>query len=90
MDDRRRLSVGPQEMNFVQLGMLVGDGRGRSNFQDMHFSRSSRPPPSSFFFLIPPLQVFVDSKPYSVKPLEELLLQEFGADTKLFDIREPK
>ena len=48
------------------------------------------PLPHPFFFLIPLLQVFVDSKPYSVKPLEELLLQEFGADTKLFDIREPK
>ena len=35
-------------------------------------------------------KVFVDSKPYSSKPLEEMLQKEFGTETKLFDIKVPK
>ena len=35
-------------------------------------------------------KVFVDSKPYNAKPLEELLQKEFGVETKLFDLRGPK
>ena len=35
-------------------------------------------------------KVFVDSKPYNTKPLEELLQAEFGLETKMFDIKEPK
>jgi calcium-independent phospholipase A2 len=34
-------------------------------------------------------KVFVDSKPYSTKPMEDLLKKEFG-DLKLFDIKSPK
>jgi len=35
-------------------------------------------------------KVFVDSKPYNSKPLEELLRQTFGEEVRMADIKEPK
>lgn len=35
-------------------------------------------------------KVFIDSKPYNNKPLDDLLKQEFGASAKMYDLKGPK
>lgn len=35
-------------------------------------------------------KVFVDTKPYDTKKMEELLQQEFGLEHKMSDIKEPR
>eukprot|EP00095_Tigriopus_kingsejongensis_P010770 snap_masked-scaffold1346_size46090-processed-gene-0.5 protein:Tk10770 transcript:snap_masked-scaffold1346_size46090-processed-gene-0.5-mRNA-1 annotation:"85 kda calcium-independent phospholipase a2" len=35
-------------------------------------------------------KVFIDSKPYNTKPMEDLLKEEFGPNTKMYDIKGPK
>ena len=35
-------------------------------------------------------KVFIDTKPYNTKNMEDLLQKEFGMETRMFDIKEPK